>query len=124
VRAAAFAAAALAIASCGSDGPQTSPQAKATIVLGEDAYRPSHVRVMAGERITFVNAGLSLNTAETGNAPSFVYDRDALHRRGRFDTHVLDAGEAETIRLDRPGTYEFHSSLDRAMVGTVEVVMR
>ncbi len=122
---AALAAVSLA-AGCGSsdDWVDDGAPGKTTVVLGDGAYHPVHARLTAGDRITFVNRGSRLNTAETGGAPLFAYDRESLHRRGRFDTHVLDPGEAETIRLSRPGTYDFHSSLDRDMVGTLEVVGR
>ncbi|HEX2161174.1 MAG TPA: cupredoxin domain-containing protein [Thermoleophilaceae bacterium] len=123
---AAAALAGLALAASGCAGAETPAQLtappKATVVFGDGAYRPAHVRIPVGGRVTFVNPTTELNTAETGGIDTFELDRARLDRQERFDTHVLRTGEAESVEFDTPGTYEFHSSLDSRMKGSVTVV--
>ena len=95
---------------------------KVTVAVGESAYRPGHVRIETGWRVTFVNPTVAHHTAETGGIDTFEYDREELDRENRFDTHVLEQGEAESVEFDTPGIYEFWSSSDPAMKGSVTVL--
>jgi plastocyanin len=119
----------MAATGCGGGSTADSPanvqaSPKATVVLTDGAYRPARVRVEAGSRVTFVNRSTSPNTAETDGVGFFEYDRRKLDRQNRFDLHIFQPGEAESVELDTPGTYRFHSSLDSEMKGVIEVVER
>jgi plastocyanin len=98
-----------------------TPSDKVTVVFSEGAYRPAQVRIEAGDRITFVNRDLAMNTAETPGVGFFEYDRTSLDGRNEFDIHTLVQGEAESVEFDTPGTYHYYSSLDPGMKGVVEV---
>lgn len=121
----AVAAATVLAAGCGADtgpGPANlTPPAKATIVLGDDGYRPERLTVPAGTRVTWVNGSETDNTVETEGVGFFEYDRRAMARRGQFDLHILSGAEAESIVFDRPGVYWYGSSLDEQMVGRLTV---
>jgi plastocyanin len=128
-RAALVAAAAVAVvllAGCGGADPDSpanvQPSPKATVVFTDGAYVPARVRVEAGSRVTFVNRSANANTAETDGVGFFELDREALDDRNLFDIHTLRPGEAESIELDTPGRYSFHSSFDSRMKGVIEVV--
>jgi len=115
---------AMALAACGgSHSPaDAQPSPKATVLFTDDGYQPATIRVPAGSRITFFNRSGSANTAETDGVGFFEFDREKLDRQNLFDIHTLQPGEAESIELDTPGTYRYHSSLDSEMKGTIEVV--
>jgi plastocyanin len=119
-------AAAVAVTGCaGADAgspADVEPTPKVTVRMVDVAYEPKHVRVPVGGRVTWVNAGLDGNTAESGGAGFFEYDREAMDRRNVFDVHTLQPGEAESVVFDTPGTYRVYSSLESSMRGTVEVV--
>jgi plastocyanin len=125
----ALAAAALALAplagcaGADSDSPaDAQPSPKATVVFVEHAYVPAKIRVEAGSRVTFFNRSSPANTAETDGVSFFELDREKLDRQNRFDIHTLQPRETESVELDTPGTYRYHSSLDERMKGTIEVV--
>jgi plastocyanin len=117
---------AAALAGCGGgDAPSPAgfdPSPKETVVFADGAYVPRTVRLEAGGRVTFFNRSTTPNTAETGGVGFFEYDREKLDRQNRFDIHTLQPGEAESVELDTPGTYRFHSSFDEEMKGTIEVL--
>lgn len=124
---AAVAVVAVTIAGCGGAprGPANEvPPPKVTVVLGAREYRPARIEVPAGTRVTWVNASKEQNTVETADVGFFEYDREAMARRGTFDLHILSSGEAESLVLERPGTYRYTSSLDSEMVGVVRVTPR
>lgn len=109
---------------CASDGPRPAsaePPPKRTVVIRGDAYRPEVLRVPAGTRVTWVNTDPSADTVETHGVGFFEFDRTRLERQGKFDLHVLNRGEAESVVFRRPGRYDYSSSLDVHMRGTVIV---
>lgn len=117
----------LAIAAPGCGGDDASavdaePTPKVTIVMRESSYSPDKVKIEAGTRVTWVNASRSAHTAETPNAGFYEVDRTKLARRGLFDIHTLQPGEAESIVFDRPGKYGYGSSYSPGMWGVIEVV--
>ncbi|HEX2070751.1 MAG TPA: cupredoxin domain-containing protein [Thermoleophilaceae bacterium] len=117
----------LATSGCGGDHSnpaEATAGPKTTVVVGNGAYRPAHVQVPVGGRVTFVGGSSELNTAETGGVGPFELDSEKLDRQNRFDTHIVQRGEALSVEFDTPGTYKFHSSLNYGMKGTVTVVER
>ena len=121
------------VVGCGQSGDDFVPPPKATVVVTDGAYLPPRVEVRAGDRVTFVNRSQRINTAESlGAGESNRFDdtgvkllsASQLKELGRFDTHVLNRGEAESVRFDTPGIYPFDSSLNEAMRGAVEVMPR
>lgn len=125
---AAAAVAALVLGGCGEGDPDSAANAratpKATVVVTDGAYVPARVHIEAGQRVTFVNRHGEANTAETGGTGLLDYDRTQHARRRQFDVHTLQQGEAESVRLDRPGAYTYYSSLDGDMKGVIEVTPR
>lgn len=111
---------ALAVCGCGGDARDPDPSPKTTVVMTKASYRPAHVTLEAGGRVTFF--AREGHTAETDGVGFFEFDLDKLDRLNRFDTHILQPGEAMSVEFDTPGTYEYHSSLDADMRGVVEVV--
>lgn len=119
--------AALVLAASGCGGDKTSavdiePIPKVTVVMEDGEYRPAKVRIEPGTRVTWVNAGKDPHTAQTEGAGFFEVNRRKLDEYALFDIHTLQPGEAESIVIERPGIYEYDSSLDAKMTGAVEVV--
>lgn len=115
-------------AGCAGDGSPAEgvakPAPKRTIVLENSTYHPPVVRVRAGSRVTWINGGDTPHTAETDGVGFFDYDRTEHRAQGLFDLHTLQPGEAESVLFTRPGRYDYHSSLDTTMTGTVIVTGR
>jgi plastocyanin len=116
-----------AVSGCGGNATSSADAVatpKATVAFSDGRYVPARVRIEVGSRVTFVNRDLQPNTAETDGVDFFEYDRAKLDRQNRFDVHTVQQGEAESVEFDTPGTYRFHSSLNRDMDGVIEVVPR
>ncbi len=114
-------------AACGDDGEDgTTKQRKvknapftARVEITKDGYRPRHVKILVGGRVTFVNVDTMRNhTAETGDLPERRTDNN------EFDTHTLTWGEPYTITFHKPEKVEYHDSFNPEMTGTVEAVIR
>ncbi|GAF92129.1 unnamed protein product, partial [marine sediment metagenome] len=111
---------------CGGDDakPQAkdprNPPFKTRVNITKDGYRPSHVKILLGGQITFVNLDkAAAHTAETdGSTESEVTDSN------EFDTHTLNWEEPYTVTFHKPGMIDFHSSFDSEMKGTVEVLAK
>lgn len=114
---------ALALA-CGGCGPSLKAQdvpPKRTIVATDHGYLPDRLTVRAGTRITFVGRSDQPVTAETEGVGVLDLDRRQHREAGMFDVHTLQRGEAETVMLDRVGTYRYRSSYDGTMRGLITV---
>jgi plastocyanin len=118
---------ALAVAApgCGGDDAgavDAKPTPKVTVVMKNGDYYPDNLKIGQGTRVTWVNASKRAHTAETPNAGFYEVDRRKLARRGLFDIHTLQPGEAESLVFDRLGKYGYGSSYDPGMWGQIEVV--
>lgn len=118
----AMALAGVGVAGCGGGADDAPLPPKTTVELREDGYHPARARVPVGGRVTWVNVSDGVGTAQSPGVPEFVYDLRKLDAANLFDTHTLQPGEALTVAFDTPGEYEYFSSFDSSMVGTVEVV--
>lgn len=103
------------------DPPTAPPSPKRTVLIDDGGYQPARVQIRAGGRVTWVNRGQSAQTVETDGVAFFELDREKLDVENRFDLHTLQPGEAESVAFDTPGRYEYHSSFDSEMKGTVVV---
>lgn len=114
---------ALLAVSCGEDGGDVDlqPTPKATVIIEDGRYQPPTVRVPAGARVTWVNLNADFATVETAGVGFMEFDRDKLDREDKFDLHTFSIGEAESAEFDTPGRYEYYSSYDNDMKGTVIV---
>jgi plastocyanin len=116
---------ALAAPGCGGDrvsAADAEPTPKVTIVMKDGDYHPDNLQIDTGMRVTWVNASKDPQTAETPKAGFYEVDRRKLAKRGLFDIHTLQPGEAESLVFNRVGTYEYGSSYDTRMWGRIKVV--
>lgn len=75
------------------------------ITMYDYSYRPSSVRILPGEKVTFVN------------------DDDAPHDAvgNGWSTRLLGYYDSEAVTFARAGTYRFRCSIHPAMRGTIYV---
>lgn len=116
--------AALATTGCGGNASavDAEPTPKVTVVMKDGDYHPDNVQIQQGTRVTWVNADKDPQTAETPGAGFYEVDRRKMAKRGLFDIHTLQPGEAESLTFDRPGRYSYGSSYDERMWGVIEVL--
>lgn len=69
-------------------------------------FKPPTLRISRGDRVVWVNRDRALHTAT---------------RRGSFDTGVIPAGKAVSVRFKRRGTYRYICTLHPVMRGKVIV---
>jgi plastocyanin len=113
---------ALLAAGCGgTESASAPPTPKKTVVIKDDAYQPATVRIPVGGRVTWVSRLLAPVTVETDGVGFFEHDREKLDRENKFDLHTFAYGEAESEIFDTPGRYDYHSSFDQSLRGTVVV---
>lgn len=84
-----------------------TPPAPGSIRAVDFAFQPTSLAVVAGSRVSFVNAG---------KAPHTMTARD-----GSFDSGIVNAGGTWVHAFSAPGTYAFLCSLHPQMVGTLRV---
>jgi plastocyanin len=100
--------AALALAGCGGDDGDSKAASEAKVNIASFAFNPDPVRVRAGGRVRFVNQDRAPHNAESPGAG--------------FNTVRQETGDARTVALEKPGTYEYFCRFHRFMTGTIEVV--
>jgi plastocyanin len=91
-------------------GTPSQPEVQVQIVNG--AFDPQDVTVTAGTKVTWTNndsAGHTITSGTSGN-PS-----------GLFDSGNVAPGQTFSFVFDTPGTYNYYSSYDQGMAGTVIV---
>jgi plastocyanin len=89
----------------GSSGGGNEPMGDVTIV--DFAYQPSAIFAMAGDIVTWYNAG---GTAHTVDADS-----------GAFDSPTLNPGSDYSVTFDSGGVYFYHCDFHPNMRGIVVV---
>lgn len=100
-----------------ASGDYVNPPFTARVEITKDGYRPKHVRILVGGRVTFVNMDRTeSHTAETDDLPDGPSDNN------EFDTHTLTWEEPYTITFHKPEKVSYHNSLEPGMSGTVEAV--
>ncbi len=116
----------LALASCGSDEPQTAPpipddavdmtgQSEVTVIISDNKYVERTIVVTSGTKVTWVNEGLNRHNV----FPS---------EKGQFEallTETFDDGGSASLTFD-VGAYPYycsiHGTANRGQRGTVLVV--
>jgi plastocyanin len=103
-------------AQSGSDDYE-NPPFTARVEITKNGYRPKHVRILVGGRVTFVNMDKEDgHTAETEDLPEGPSDNN------EFDTHTLTWEEPYTITFHKPEKVTYFDSFDTRTRGTVEAV--
>ncbi len=98
----------------GADSSGSQPSAgdgRATngVAIVNFKFRPQEVTIQAGTKVTWTNEDSAPHTA-TAEGGKFA-----------FDTGTLDRGEAKSVTLAKPGTYEYICDIHPFMTGTVTV---
>jgi plastocyanin len=123
--------AAFALASCGSDGSDTSSETEAEptatapaeapapaegeklersvkVEIANFEYSPDPVRVEVGGKVIWQNEDSVAHTATADD--------------GSFDTGEIDEGKLKSESFKQPGTFTYHCEIHPQMHGTIEVV--
>lgn len=96
------------LAGCGGGSATDEPVPPVKVQIASFTYRPATVTVREGASVTWTNRDQAPHTATADDGRS-------------FDTAALRAAQSRTIRLDDAGTYRYHCTLHRFMVGRVVV---
>jgi len=75
-------------------------------------YLPAAITVAVGTTITWTNGDTAPHTATSGKSPS---------PDGVFDTDTFAKGEMKTVKVSKPGTFEYYCELHPFMQATVIV---
>jgi plastocyanin len=111
------------LAACGGGGglADVEPAPKVTVSVKADAFVPSHLEIVSGTRVTFVISDQRINTAQSFGTGARLTAVDRLQRKGLFDTHLMQPGEAKSVVFYKPRRQRFFSSLGYGMRGTIVV---
>jgi plastocyanin len=112
---------------CGRE-PAGSP----VVTARDDGYEPSHLKIEAGETVTFVNRSRFPHSAKDDSSGSIdvspqpgptKHDGSEINRATRvgFATHSLFPSEAQKVVFPVAGRYTYHCAFHE-MEGTIEVV--
>ncbi len=84
-------------------------------IIGMEApfYSPNNITIKAGEEITFDNVDANFHTVTSGDPESGP--------DGKFDSGLLSTGDAYTLIINEPGTYQYYCTIHTSMVGTITV---
>jgi len=92
--------------------PTSKPPVTITILIQnstDNAFKPKTVTVPRGSTIIFKNISSIPHTATEINGPA------------AFDTGYIDAGQSKSIKLTKPGTYQYNCTYHQNMTGTIIV---
>jgi plastocyanin len=78
-----------------------------TVNIVDFAFQPASISVPVGTTVTWHNTGSAQHTVTAFN--------------GAFDSGTLDPGSSFSVTFSNPGTYMYHCTIHRTMVGTVQV---
>jgi plastocyanin len=110
----------IAAAGCGSSaatqtagrtGPASGTPASsraARVVISNFSYRPSHLTVARGTRVTFTNRDRTPHTATSTTTAG-------------FDTGTIEPGASRAVTLSKPGTYSYFCQFHAFMRAVVTV---
>lgn len=88
-------------------GDTSGAAGRAVISAVDNRFEPSAVTVGSGATVTFVNRGAAPHTA--------------TDREGRFSSGMIVSGDAYSVTLTAPGTYEYYCEYHDGMSGIVTV---
>ncbi len=83
-------------------------QATRTVVIQGFGFKPAHITVTRGTKVTWINKDMTKHTATANNARS-------------FDSGVLRPGESYSHTFKRVGKQGYHCQIHPSMVGSVAV---
>lgn len=94
----------------------TSPGPNTVNVIGMESpfFVPNSIDVKAGTTLTFANTDGNIHTVTSVKAGTTEPD-------GRFDSGMIKGGDSFTVKLDKPGTYNYFCAIHPGMKGTVKV---
>lgn len=95
---------------------QSAPGPNTVNIIGIEApfFMPSSINVKTGTTLKFDNVDGNMHTVTSVKSGSIEPD-------GRFDSGLMKAGDTFTIKLDKPGTYEYFCAIHTGMKGVVNV---
>jgi len=85
----------------------TTPPARGTVTIANDAFTPASIHVRAGDKVTFVNNDDETHTVTSDTAV--------------FDSGRLDEKQRYVYTFTKPGSYPYHCTIHTFMKGTVIV---
>ena len=83
-------------------------QATRTVVIQGFSFKPAHITITRGTKVTWINKDMTKHTATANNARS-------------FDSGVLRPGESYSHTFKRVGKQGYHCQIHPSMVGSVAV---
>lgn len=96
-----------ALESSGGVTPVSAPAAGGTIAMRDYSFQPANIEVKVGTKVTWRNDDSAQHTVTADG--------------GLFSSRPIDGGGTFSYTFDKAGTYTYHCSIHRAMVGQVVV---
>lgn len=96
----------------GAKTPSTTAIMADEVDIADFKFVPAAISVASGTTVTWTNSDDAPHTATSGSSPS---------PDGVFDTGILKKGKSSTIKLTKPGTFQYYCELHAFMKGTVTV---
>ncbi|MEO9309982.1 MAG: plastocyanin/azurin family copper-binding protein [Nitrososphaera sp.] len=95
---------------------QSTPGLNTVNIVGIESpfFEPNSINVKAGTTLTFANVDGNIHTVTSVKSGTIEPD-------GSFDSGLMKAGDTFTVKLDKPGTYEYVCVIHTGMKGTVNV---
>ena len=82
-------------------------QATRTVVIQDFSFKPAHITLTRGTKVTWINKDMTKHTATASN--------------GAFDSGVLRSGQSYSHTFKRVGKQGYHCQIHPSMVGSVTV---
>lgn len=95
---------------------QSIPGPNTVNIVGLEApfFTPNSISVKSGTTLTFSNVDGNMHTVTS-------VKKGTIEPDGTFDSGLMKAGDTFSVKLDKPGTYEYFCSIHPGMKGTVSV---
>jgi plastocyanin len=88
-------------------GPNTVLVPSGTYQGGTTGFTPGTLTVPAGTTVVFGNNDITQHTSSSDD--------------GKWDSGNIDSGNMFSVKLDTPGTYQYHCNIHSFMHGTIVV---
>jgi plastocyanin len=95
---------------------ESAPGPNTVNIVGIESpfFTPNSINVKTGTTLSFDNVDGNVHTVTSVKSGTTEPD-------GRFDSGLLKAGDTFSVKLDKPGTYEYFCAIHIGMKGTVNV---
>lgn len=102
--------------SSGAVSALSAPGPNTVNIVGIESpfFTPNSINVKTGTTLSFDNVDGNLHTVTSVKSGTTEPD-------GRFDSGLMKAGDTFSVKLDKPGTYEYFCAIHVGMKGTVNV---